>query len=125
MNVGILGSGVVAQTLGRGFIDRGLSVMSGTREPAKLQDWAKQAKAKVGSFAEAASFGDLVVLAVKGSAAETVVKSAGAGLANKVLMATTNPIADAAPQNGVLSFFTTLEKSLMERLQAARPDVKF
>jgi predicted dinucleotide-binding enzyme len=125
MNVGILGSGIVAQTLGTGFIQHGHAVMMGTRETAKLRDWANQAKAKVGSVAETASFGELVVLAVKGSAAEAVVKSAGGGLAGKVVMDTTNPIADAPPNNGVLSFFTTLDNSLMERLQAARPDARF
>jgi predicted dinucleotide-binding enzyme len=125
MNVGVLGSGIVAQTLGAGFIKHGHSVMMGTRDAAKLRDWAKKAGAKVGSFADAAAFGELVVLAVKGDAAETVVKSAGAALDGKVVMDTTNPIAAAPPQNGVLSFFTTLDKSLMERLQAARPAAKF
>ena len=81
--------------------------------------------AKVGSFEETAAFGELVVLAVKGSAAEKVVKAAGAGLAGKVVMDTTNPISDAPPKNGVLSFFTSLEGSLMERLQALRPDARF
>jgi predicted dinucleotide-binding enzyme len=37
----------------------------------------------------------------------------------------TNPIADEPPQNGVLRFFTSLNDSLMERLQRAAPDAHF
>ena len=125
MKVGILGSGEVAQTLGAGFIKHGHTVMLGTRDAGKLADWAKKSGGKVGSFEEAASFGELVVLAVKGTAAEKVVKSAGAGLAGKVVMDATNPIADAPPKNGVLSFFASPEGSLMEHLQAVRPDARF
>lgn len=70
MNIGILGSGNVAKTLAAGFLGHGHAVTMGTREPAKLDNWlAAHATAKVGSFADAARFGQLVVLAVKGSAA--------------------------------------------------------
>ena len=40
MRVGILGSGVVGQALGGGFLKHGHEVMLGTREPSKLADWA-------------------------------------------------------------------------------------
>ena len=40
MKVGVIGSGVVAQTLGAGFLKHGHEVALGTREPAKLRDWA-------------------------------------------------------------------------------------
>jgi len=39
MNVGILGSGEVAQALAKGFLGRGDRVMLGTRDPSKLADW--------------------------------------------------------------------------------------
>ena len=65
------------------------------------------------------------MLAVKGTAAEDVLRMAGDGVAGKVIIDTTNPIAPKPPVNGVLSYFTTLEESLMERLQAARPDARF
>ena len=123
MNVGILGSGPVAQTLGAGFLQHGHAVMLGTRDAGKLAQWhSKHARAKVGSFTDAAKFGEVVVLAVKGDAALDVLRLAGAAaLAGKVVMDTTNPIADAPPVNGVLKFFTTLDDSLMERLQTAFP----
>ncbi|HYV97794.1 MAG TPA: NAD(P)-binding domain-containing protein [Gemmatimonadaceae bacterium] len=125
MNVGVLGSGPVAQVLGAGFIKHGHSVMLGTRDANKLGDWARDNGGKVGSFADAAAFGELIVLAVKGTVAEEVMRMAGEGVNGKVVMDTTNPIAPAPPVNGVLSFFTTLSDSLMERLQNAWPKARF
>ena len=127
MKVGILGSGDVAKVLAGGFIKHGHQVMLGTRDTAKLRDFLGQHKgAQAGSFAEAAAFGELVVLAVKGSVALEAAKAAGAAnLAGKPVMDATNPIADAPPANGVLKFFTNLDDSLMERLQRAFPDAHF
>ena len=71
MKVGVLGSGDVAKSLAAGFLKHGHEVMLGTRAPNKLADWiAQNPKAKTGAFADSAQFGDVVVLAVKGSAAE-------------------------------------------------------
>ncbi len=70
MKLGVLGSGDVAKTLGAGLLKHGHAVMMGTRDRAKLKDWTKQnPKARVGSFAEAAASAEVVVLAVKGTAA--------------------------------------------------------
>jgi hypothetical protein len=127
MKVGILGSGSVATTLAAGFIKHGHEAMLGTRDTSKLTDFGKaNPKAKIGSFADAASFGDLAVLAVKGSAAEKALAAAGASnLAGKTIIDATNPIADAPPQNGVLKFFTNLDQSSMEQLQAKFPSANF
>lgn len=127
MNIGIIGSGEVAKTLGAGFLKHGHAVMLGSREPAKLREWTSaNAGAKAGSFADTAKFGEIVVLAVKGDAALDAVKLAGAeALSGKTVIDATNPIAPAAPVNGVLKFFTTLDDSLMERLQSANPKVNF
>jgi len=127
MKIGIIGSGVVATTLGEGFLKHGHEVMLGSRSPEKLSSWsAKNEDAKLGSFDEAAAFGDLIVLAVKGAAASNALKLAGAdNLSGKTIIDATNPIADVPPTNGVLSFFTDLSGSLMERLQAEVPEAKF
>ena len=127
MRVGILGSGVVAQALGEGFVKHGHEVMLGTRESAKLSDWATQnPQARVGSFDETARFGELVVLAVKGTVAAEALRLAGAAnFAGKPIIDATNPIADAPPANGVLKFFTNLDESLMERLQTDFPAGRF
>ena len=120
MKIGILGSGAVAKSLAGGFLGKGHSVMLGTRDSSKLKDWAaaQNPKGAVGGFAEAAAFGELLVLAVKGAAAADALRAAGASnFAGKTVIDATNPIADAPPVHGVLRFFTSLDESLMERLQ--------
>src|SRR5208283_3992561 len=113
MKIGILGSGIVAQTLGAGFLDHGYQVMMGTREPAKLADWHKQnSKATIGDFAATAGFAEVAVLAVKGTAAKAALEHTGSELKGKIVIDATNPISDAPPVNGVLRFSTTLDESL-------------
>jgi predicted dinucleotide-binding enzyme len=126
--IGILGSGIVAQILGSGFLKYGYQVMLGTSDKSKLAEWQKGsgAKALIGSFSETAKFGEIIVLAVKGTIAEKVLGLAGHdNLKHKTIIDTTNPLADAPPVNGVLKFFTNLDKSLMEGLQEAVPDANF
>jgi len=127
MRIGILGSGVVARTLAGGFLEHGHDVTMGTRDPGKLTDWRKQhPDARVGTNADAASAGELLVLAVKGTAASEALRLAGAAnLDGKVVIDTTNPIADAPPDHGVLRFFTALDDSLMERLQREYAAARF
>jgi predicted dinucleotide-binding enzyme len=128
MKVGILGSAVVGQSLGNAFLAEGHEVMIGTRNTSKeeLVKWQKEnSSGKIGSFADTAKFGELLVLAVSGDAAENVVNQAGKeNFSNKVVIDTTNPIAKAPPENGVLKFFTSLDKSLMEDLQKSLPAAK-
>src|SRR5258706_5688498 len=100
--VGVLGSGTVGEALANGFLKYGHAVTRGSREPSKLEAWKTGAKgeAAIGTFAEAAKWADLVVLAVKGSAAEEVLDQAGiANLAGKTVIDTTNPIGNAPPKN--------------------------
>jgi len=124
--IGILGSGQVSQTLAVGFINHGYDVMLGSRDSSKLEPWQRSnAKAQLGSFQDAARFGEKIVLSVKGSAAESLIKSLSPYLAGKIVLDTTNPIADSPPENGVLKYFTTHDSSLMERLQASMPDANF
>ena len=122
--IAVLGSGVVGQTLADGLLGYGYAVMRGTREPQKLARWKEGAgaHAAVGTFAEAARYGEIVVLAVKGTAAEAVLELCGAAnLAGKTLIDATNPISDEPPVNGVLRFFTGINDSLLERLQRKVP----
>jgi predicted dinucleotide-binding enzyme len=119
MKVGVLGSGEVAKTLASGFLKHGHEVMIGSSSPQKLGDWAQQnPTGSTGTFNAAATFGELIVIAVKGSAAGDVIRSAGAAnIAGKTVIEANNPIADASPDHGVLRFFSTLDLSLMEQLQ--------
>ena len=119
MKVGILGSGDVGKVLAAGFLKHGHEVMIGTRTPEKLAQWAQQnQRGRIGNFSDTASFGEAVVLAVKGAAAADALRAAGpANLAGTVVIDAANTIAEAPPTNGVLKFFTDLNQSLMERLQ--------
>ena len=127
MKIGILGSGDVAKALGGGFIKHGHEAMLGTRDVGKLADWGKaNPKSRVGSFQEAAKFGEVIVLAVKGGAAAEALKAAGAtNLAGKTVIDATNPTTDEPPTNGVLNFFTDFKESLLERLQKQFPTARF
>jgi hypothetical protein len=118
----------VGEVLANGFLKHGYEVMRGSRDPSKLEAWQKTAgaNAHVGDFAATAKFGELVVLGVKGTAAETVIEQAGAeNLRGKTVLDATNPIADAPPVNGVLAYFTGPNESLMERLQKKAADAHF
>jgi predicted dinucleotide-binding enzyme len=120
MNIGILGSGVVAQSLARGFLERGDSVMLGTRDTAKLADWrsAAQGDARVGSFAEATAFGELNVLATLGTATVAIIQDVGSWpFADKVVIDATNPLG----YEGGPHLTIGLNDSLGERVQRALP----
>jgi len=127
MKVGVLGSGDVAKVLASGFLKHGYEVMLGSRTPEKLADWAsKNPKGTTGTFAAAAGFGQLLVLAVKGNAAADVLRLAGEeNIKGKTVMDACNPIADAPPEKGVLKFYTTYDQSLMEQLQRDFPGAHF
>ncbi|NLR62636.1 NAD(P)-binding domain-containing protein [Chitinophaga polysaccharea] len=126
MKVGIIGSGAVGQTLATAFLAEGHEVMLGTRNPDKeeVKNWkSKNPKGQTGTFGATAQFGELLVLSVAGSAAESAVQQAGlSNFAGKVVIDTTNPIAAAPPENGVLKFFTEQNSSLMEKIQGLIPE---
>ena len=127
MRIGVLGSGVVGTTLAGGFLTHGHEVMIGSRDPGRLEDWARRNRgAHTGTPEDTARFAEVAVLAAKGTAAAAMVRAAGpANLAGKPVIDATNPIADVPPADGVLRFFTSLEDSLLERLQTEFPRVRF
>jgi predicted dinucleotide-binding enzyme len=128
MKVGILGSGIVARVLASAFLKEGHDVMLGSRDITKeeITKWKKEnAKASLGSFQDAAQFGEMIVLAIGGLVAEDVITLAGKEhFIDKIVIDPTNPIAAVPPDNGVLKYFTTLEESLMERIQKIIPEAK-
>lgn len=128
MKVGIIGSGIVGRVLANAFLNEGHDVMLGTRNISKEEvvKWKKEnEKGLLGSFQETAQFGEIIVLAVSGLVVEDAISLAGKEhLSSKIIIDTTNPIAAVPPENGVIKFFTTLEDSLMERIQKLLPDAK-
>ena len=124
--VGILGSGDVGKTLAKGFLKHGYQVAIGSDHTEKLAEFKKEnPQMETATFEQAAQSGDIVVLCVKGTVAEKIIEKVKKHLSGKTVIDTTNPIADAPPQNGVLKFFTSLDESLMERLQKIAPDAQF
>src|SRR4029450_10500900 len=114
--IGIIGSGIVGQTLAKGFAKHGYDVTIGTNTAGKRVDLQSKvgSAVAVGSFEDGATWGEVVVLATKGTAAEAAVKAAGIGnLAGKTVIDTTNPIADAPPVNGGLQYFPSQNEWLM------------
>ena len=138
MKVGIIGSGVVAQTLGTKLIELGHDVVLGTRDPAKLDDkrgmgatlreWIASVnktdrKGKVATFQEAAAHGDLLINATQGEASVEALKLAGADkVGPKVLIDTANLLdfsKGMPPGVGA-----SQARCLAEQIQAAFPNLK-
>ena len=119
--IGILVSRVVVLTLTKGFHKHGYEVTVGSREKKEINGW----DGPVATFVEVAKSADIVVLAVKGMVAEKVVENVKTELSGKTVIDASNPISELPPTEGVLHFFTTLEESLMERLQKLSPKANF
>ena len=106
MKIGIIGSGVVAQTLGAKLIELGHDVVLGTRDPVKLdekknmagtlREWIArhgQERGKVASFKEAAAHGELLFSAAHGQNTIEALQLAGADkIGGKVLIDTGNEL---------------------------------
>ncbi len=126
MKVGIIGSGIVGRVLASAFVKEGNDVMLGTRDLSKPEvlKWAAENPDGItGSFMETAAFGDILVLATSGKVTLEVVNMAGIeNFTGKTVIDATNPIDTAPPVNGVLQFFTTHGKSLMEMIQDLIPE---
>jgi hypothetical protein len=124
--IGVIGSGTVGRTLALGFDKHGYETMIGARRPEKVNTFRNQERPNiaVGTFEEAAVFGEIIVLAVKGTAAKDVARTLKNDLEGKIVIDATNPIADMPPEDGVLRYFTSLERSLMEDLQEIVPKAK-
>ncbi|HTP56488.1 MAG TPA: NAD(P)-binding domain-containing protein [Thermoplasmata archaeon] len=121
---GILGSGDVAKVLGRGFAKHGYEVMLGTREPKKLDGWKREAgpRASVGSFGDAARFGDPVILATNGAATEAAIELAGPPtFAGKLVLDATNPLdfSHGMPPGLFLGTTDSLGERVQKRLSSA------
>jgi len=125
--IGILGSGDVGKALGSGFARHGWDVLVGTRNPEALADWLDEVEGAgldgavaVGSFAEAAGHGDVVILAVLGEAAEDVLDLAGPErFTESLVLDATNPLDLSGGFPPELLYGGT--DSLGERVQAHLP----
>jgi len=123
--IGVLGSGDVGRVLAAGFVGLGHEVKAGSRDPQKLQAWADAAgtQASTGTFEEAARFGDILVLAMLGSAAESAIRLGGIDhFDGKVVIDATNPLSFAPGKPPAL--FVGHTDSLGEQIQRLVPKAK-
>ncbi len=121
LKIGVLGSGPAGQTLAAGFLDKGHPVMIGSRDVRKLEGWQHHAgpDGQIGTFAETAEFGDVILLSVLGSAAEEVVKLAGVeNLTGKIVIDASDPLDFSSGRPGL---FVGTTDSLGERIQRLIP----
>jgi 8-hydroxy-5-deazaflavin:NADPH oxidoreductase len=127
MKIGVLGSGEVGRTLGSGLVALGHQVMMGTRNVAKpeVQEWLREngSRACIGSFAEAAAFGDPIFFCIRWSGAENAITLAGNGaLAGKVVVDVTNPIdfRKGIPPRSAIGSDTSAGQKIQQWLPASR-----
>lgn len=126
--VGIIGSGSVGKALARGFIQNGYETTISSRSETVRKELEQQfnGNLKTDTPENTARDNELIVFAVKGGKAkEALAILKVENLAGKVVIDTTNPIEDASPENGVLLYSTSINKSLMEELQAMAPKAMF
>ena len=124
MKIGILGSGTVGQQLGIGFVKIGHEVKIGTRDSSKLNEWLNSVgnNGSVGSFEEAANFGDFIVIATLWKGTESAIEqSKQENFANKVVIDVTNPLdfSEGSPK-----FAVTIGNSAGEIVQRLLPNSK-
>lgn len=135
MKIGVLGSGVVGQTISAKLLERGEDVVLGTRSPDKLDDkkgmgsslkeWQARTngKGRIATFADAAAHGDLVINATSGTASLEALKLAGEkNLSGKILIDIANPLDFSKGMPPSLTVSNT--DSLGEQIQRAYPNVK-
>jgi predicted dinucleotide-binding enzyme len=127
MKIGILGSGGVGQSLGLGFAGLGDEVKIGSRTPGKdeLKAWRVKAgpKASTGTFAEAAAFGETLILATRWTGTENAIRLANpANFAGKVLIDATNPLSHH--ENGLPGLAVGCTNSAGEEIQRWLPRAK-
>lgn len=125
MKIGIIGSGIVGQQLGNGFIKLGHQVKIGTREEAKLVEWKNSAgeNAGTGSFQDAALFGEVIVIATNWAGTMNAIKLAGVeNFSNKIVIDVTNPLdfSQGVPPKFAVALGSSGGEQIQNMLQGAR-----
>lgn len=129
MKIGILGTGIVGQTLGARLIELGHEVMMGSRTATNEKGLAFVAangsKASLGTFADAAAFGDMVMNCTSGGASLDALRMAGAANLNgKVLIDLGNPLDFSHGMPPILIPALSNTTSLGEEIQKEFPDTR-
>ena len=125
MKIGIIGSGVVGQQLGLGFIKLGHEVIIGTRDVSKLSEWKKTAgeRGSASGLKECAEFGEIIVLATSWAGTENAISLAGKeNFKGKTVIDVTNPLdfSSGTPPKLAASFGNSGGEQVQNRLPEAK-----
>jgi len=115
---------MVAQGLSARLAELGHDVVIGTRDAEKLKGWqSSNQRVKIGSFAETAAHGEMVINATNGAASIIALTMAGEeNLAGKILVDVSNPLDFSNGFPPSLTIFGT--DSLAEQIQRAFPAMR-
>jgi hypothetical protein len=127
MKIAVLGTGMVGETIGSKLVALGHDVRMGSRTAnnEKATAWVKKAgaKASAGTFADAATFGEVLFNCTSGAGSLEALQAAGKeNLQGKVLLDLSNPLDFSKGMPPTL--FVSNDDSLGERIQRAFPDLK-
>lgn len=127
MKIGVLGTGMVGETIATKLVALGHDVKMGSRSASneKAIAWQKKAggTSSVGTFADAAKHGEMLFACLNGSAALDALKAAGAeNMKGKVLLDIMNPLDGS--KGFPPSLFVSNTDSLGEQIQRAFPETK-
>jgi 8-hydroxy-5-deazaflavin:NADPH oxidoreductase len=124
MRMGVLGSGMTAQAISARLAELGHDVMIGTSDIEKLKGWqSSNQKVMIGSFAEAATHGEMIFNATDGVASLNALRLTGEeNLAGKILVDVSNPLDFTNGFPPSLTIFGT--DSLAEQIQRAFPSLR-
>jgi len=125
MKIGVLGSGPVGKELSKGLLKLRHEVMVGTRDQAKLADWAVEMgeKASVGSFSDAAKFGEIIFIATSWEGTESALKMAGPdNFREKIVVDVTNPLdtSHGAPPRPAIQYPVSASEKIQKWLPGAK-----
>ena len=136
MKIAILGTGNVGQTFAEKFISLGHQVMLGTRNVTdtmsrtgtgtSFAEWhEKNVKVTLGTFAESAAFGDIVVNALNGGATLSAINGCkSSDFDNKIIIDISNPLDFSKGFPPILIEGLNNSNSLGEEIQKALPNAK-
>ncbi len=125
MKVAVLGTGIVGQTIGSKLVQLGHEVMMGSRDAdnPKAVMWAKEesnSHAMFGTFANAASFGEIIFNCTLGAGSLNALQQAGAqNMKGKIIIDTSNPLDYT---NDIWTLTVCNDDSLGEQIQRAFPE---
>ena len=127
MRIGVLGTGVVGQTLATALVGVGHEVRMGARDAAneKASQWVEATGegASAGTFADAAAFGEVVVNATNGAGSLAALElAAAANLDGKALLDVSNPLdfSRGMPPSNFLPSTDSLGEQIQRAFPAAR-----